>query len=91
MSAAYGVNPALRWRVESDRILVARVPGGVVATIDYPAAAVWDFVVRGYDRARIARMMRHIAGFTDDQAALAFTSTVIDEWRLRELIVDEAG
>jgi hypothetical protein len=85
------IDPELSWAVEAGGVTVSRGLEGVQRTIGYPAAALWDFVARGYGFERCVRMVRHIGGFADEGAATEFVSQQLTAWLTTGLIVRKEG
>jgi hypothetical protein len=78
------------WAVDAQGVRVTRA-GAVVATLTYPEAAVWDFVVRGINDARTRVMVRHIGGFATETEAAALVEICVERWRRDGLIADASG
>ena len=70
----------ISWTVETTGLLLMRPGSGVCCRLAYPEAAIWDFVTRGYDLQRVARMIRHIGGFPDDSAAEKYVRDRLRSW-----------
>ena len=79
--------PDVVWSAEPDGIRLVSSTRPVTVKLSYPEAALWDFVVRGVNEARITVMIRHIGGMADDAAASTFVSRCLGEWQRQGLIV----
>ncbi len=81
--------PAIRvrvgWVVQSGGIDLVDVRGGHLATLRYPEAAVWDFLVKGYARERCATLLAGITGI-DFSRALSAVEQCRSEWEARGYI-----
>jgi hypothetical protein len=75
----------VHWAVEDTGIFVIRHGAGRVDLIDYPRAAVWDLLQRGYDRQRILSMLAAITG-TDAAAAGRLLDGCVEDWCRRGLL-----
>ena len=52
---------------------------GNVRNVDYPEAAIWDLLSRGYSFTQVATMMAHIAS-VDVERANAMIRDALEEW-----------
>lgn len=77
---AFRSAPNVTWTVDAGCVQLVSVSRGVLARLPYPDAALWDFVVRGVDGSRTIAMMKHIGGFTDDDAVSSFIDARLREW-----------
>jgi hypothetical protein len=89
--AAYECTRGLHWTVETTGLLLVRPDTGVCCALEYPEAAVWDFLARGYGQPQMARMLRHIGGFREDAEAAQFIRDRLQAWQEAGLIVAKEG
>lgn len=72
--------PHVTWSVDSSCVRLVNLQRGVLATLRYPDAALWDFVVRGVGERRMVAMMRHIGAFAGEAETLLFIRSRLREW-----------
>jgi hypothetical protein len=76
--STYKLAPNVRWVV--DRFTVRLTDGrGAVRTLNYPEAAIWDLLSRGYPFVKVVPMTAHIAGL-DPSSADALVRRSIEDW-----------
>jgi hypothetical protein len=81
MSAdAYECASDVKWLVESSGILIVHPRRGAYCCLPYPAAAVWDFVSRGYRLPKIVKMTQYIGGFQDAAATEGYVAECLTAW-----------
>lgn len=85
--STYKLAPNVRWAVDRFTVKVTGASGGA-RTLQYPEAAVWDLVSRGYPFAKVVAMITHIAG-VDEAGADALVRASLDDWSRNGYI--EAG
>lgn len=78
VSEACRTADGLRWVVEKRGITLVTSEGAVCQLI-YPAAAVWDLMVRGYRFPKLVDMLCHIAAI-DHGEAVALVRQSLEEW-----------
>jgi hypothetical protein len=83
---SYSCVPDVTWMVESDGVRVVTLAGGLRTRLEYPEAALWDFIVRGISAARTTAMMKHIGAFATDEDTQAFVADRLHAWQQRGLI-----
>jgi hypothetical protein len=64
MSVVFRPVPELRYLAEPGRTLLIDTRNGRVEHLEYPEAAIWDMVTRGYHHRRIATLLQTIAHVT---------------------------
>jgi hypothetical protein len=57
----YQCSPGVAWTVEMDGIFLLNRSTGAVCQLDYPRAAIWDLVSRGYRTSRLIPVISAIA------------------------------
>jgi len=76
--STYRVAEGVYWTVGRTALTIVD-PAGVVSTIGYPDAAVWDFVSRGYDPGEVAGLLAAVAAIERAEAA-ALVRSAISRW-----------
>jgi hypothetical protein len=71
--------PGVRWAVERSGILIF-LADGTTQFLSYPHAALWDLLVRDFDRRKSVSLMTVIAGCSDVEAE-NLVATELDSWR----------
>lgn len=74
----YRIRDGVRWGVGAVTVALEGGRGGV-RVLQYPEAAVWDLLSRGYPLSRVASLTEHI-GSLDSAAADAFVRSCLEEW-----------
>lgn len=74
----YRVENNVKWTVELHSIMLWDQEG-CVHDIEYPQAAVWDFVSRGYSTSDIISRITHIATLTQAEASILVNDT-LNQW-----------
>ena len=80
----YRVAPSVRWSVGRTNLTVADGRGSV-CTFDYPDAAVWDLLTRGYRYDDVVRLTAYIGALSAAEAA-AVVRRALERWRDAGLI-----
>ncbi len=78
-SVTYQCTPSTRWVVELDRIVVVNQMTGTVRSLEYPRAALWDFIARGYSYDQIIPMLCSIASLQRD-AIEELVGQSLEQW-----------
>lgn len=74
----YRLTPGVRWAVE--RVGITLTDGkGQVRRLQYPEAAIWDLLSRGYTFDKVVTMTAHIAG-QDPANARTLVVAALAEW-----------
>lgn len=60
---------SVRYVVEQTSIKLIDTEQGHGCTLNYPDAAIWDFLCRGYTRQRIEQLLMHICFVSNQHAA----------------------
>ena len=83
--------PGTTWTVEPTTLMVVDTMG-VVSRLDYPDAAIWDLLTRGYPPRQVSRMIAAIARL-DTGVAEAAVRSAVEAWARVGLVeaVDEDG
>lgn len=79
------VAPGVRWAVETNSILISDGRTELVR-IDYPEAALWDFVSRRRRADRCVPLMAYIAGL-DAVSAERLINDTLDAWERAGFVV----
>lgn len=77
--STFHVAPGVGWSVGRVNLTLTDRRGHV-CTLEYPEAAVWDLLSRGYAFEKIEQMLGHIASM-EPAAADALIRTAIGRWR----------
>lgn len=77
----------VHWAVEDTGVFVIRRGSSQADLFDYPRAAVWDLLQRGYDRQRLLFMLAAIMR-TDTVAAERLLGHCIQDWCRRGLLAE---
>jgi hypothetical protein len=64
MSLVFRPVPGLRYIAEPGRIVLLDTQTGRALHLEYPDAAIWDMMIRGYQHRRIADSLQDIAHLT---------------------------
>ena len=87
-TARYRSGPAVKWTVETTGI---RVWGSIDSKfLDYPEAAIWDFLSRGYDETKILRLLAPIANL-DAAACRRLLDQTLQIWAAQGLLLTDEG
>jgi hypothetical protein len=73
-------HPRCSWLVESCGVVLLDREHGAFGCVPYPAAAVWDFMVRGYALEKIAALLRPIAHFSDQESTRTYAESCFKTW-----------
>ena len=65
---SYKCSENIKYIVEPSSIRIVDVTRGHTLVVDYPQAAIWDFLCRGYSRSKIKKLLVIIADVTQDHA-----------------------
>lgn len=77
--STFHVAPGVGWSV--GRVNLTLTDGrGQVCALEYPEAAVWDLLSRGYAFEKVVQMLGHIAAMEPADAS-ALVRTAIDRWQ----------
>jgi len=79
-SYTYECAPDVKWVVETRGILIAHPDRGAYCSLPYPAAAVWDFLSRGYGARKISEMIKYIGGFEAATEAELYVTECLETW-----------
>ena len=80
--------PQVAWAAQIDGVLLVG-PAGRTHSLGYPAAAIWDLLVRQRPRARMVRMLSAIASL-DERTARRLVDEAIEQWLAAGLVVEVA-
>jgi hypothetical protein len=86
--SAYRVSPSVVWSVGRVNLTVSD-GRGAVRTLEYPEAAVWDLISRGYAFDAVVELTRHIACL-DPAPAAAVVRSAIEQWLAAGLLIEES-
>ena len=64
----YKCSEQLHYVVEYSSIILVDTRRGHTLTLEYPEAAIWDFLCRGYELSRINRLLTYICHITATHA-----------------------
>ncbi|MBI4473382.1 MAG: hypothetical protein HY646_11995 [Acidobacteria bacterium] len=81
----YRLAPGVQWSVEARGLLV-KGAGGKVQFLEYPEAAVWDLISRGYRFDKVVSMVSCIASI-DQDAGRKLVAESLDKWVNSGLLV----
>jgi len=82
--------PYIKWSVESDGIKVINQQTGLVYTIYYPQAALWDLMAREYKFKLVFRMICKITA-AEPAAAHQLIMESIEKWVQKGLLIKKGG
>ena len=74
----YRCSQGVRWSVSTGGIALVNA-AGETAFLEYPQAAAWDFVSRGFSFEQAVRMLCTIASLNTEQAG-RFLAASLEEW-----------
>lgn len=72
--------PFVRWSVESFGIRLSDDLGRRSLALEFPAAAVWEFITQGRSQAETAHLTSAVTGLADD-AARTLVADLTQAWR----------
>jgi hypothetical protein len=76
----YKCTADITWIVETYGLLIVHPDRGAFCSLHYPPAAVWDFMTRGYNTAKIAKMILYIGGFPDPGESARYVQRCFESW-----------
>lgn len=72
-----GCVPAdVRWTVETDGVVLCREPDGYSRKLEYPQAALWDFLVHRNTIEEMLPKLALVAGLSWEEAELLLSETM---------------
>ena len=74
----YRLRPGVRWVVERSALTLTDGQGRLLR-VDYPEAAIWDLLSRGYSFAKVVVMTSHIAA-VGVEVAEALVHGALERW-----------
>jgi hypothetical protein len=84
MTTTYRLCPRVKWVVERFTLRVTD-GSGALRTFDYPEAAVWDLMSRGYPFAQVVSMTGHIMS-VGAETADTLVRRSLEQWAASGLI-----
>jgi hypothetical protein len=81
---------AVKWAVNMHGIILVNSCKGMVFTLEYPDAAVWDLVSRGYPHEQIIRMLAAIMTLDVSESG-RFLQGRLEEWIAQGFLIREAS
>jgi hypothetical protein len=78
--------PGISWSVEIYGIRIIDAGGGASCFLEYPEAALWDFMTRGYDFDRVRRLVGLIGGM-DPKGIEGLAAKTLVRWIARGFLV----
>ncbi len=85
----YSISPSVKWSVETYHILLWD-PSGNVQIVEYPQAAIWDFVTRQYYPHDIINKLSFITDRTEQENKSLYNQT-INEWIHNGILIKSTG
>ncbi len=85
--AIYRPEPGVRWAVEVDGILLLD-GAGTVERLNYPDAALWDLLSRGYRHEKLVELMTYITSL-DEAAVRGLVADRLEKWTARAVLRKE--
>jgi hypothetical protein len=89
LTSAYRFSPQIEWSVEDDGIRIFHPVSGAKWRLEYPEAALWDFLTRQLPWPRIVKMMKVIAAMEETQTTVWIKERVEDWKRMGWLMEGE--
>ena len=86
----YRLAPDLRWAVEPTGLILFDLRTDRTWRLDYPHAALWDLLSRGYRSDRLERSLGAIAGL-EVRATRRLLRETLDTWCAEGLILKEGS
>jgi len=86
----YECAPDVAWVVETDAIVVVHGGTGAAYSLEYPEAAIWELLGRGYSYERVVSMLPTIASLSSS-AAEQRVLHALDAWTEVGLLVGADG
>lgn len=80
----------VQWAVRQKGVVVFLGSGGPAWHFDYPQAAVWDLLTRGYRHPRMVRLLCAIAAL-DEEGAERLLRESVEQWHEAGLLVPDGG
>jgi len=88
--SCYRCSPGIAWVKDADASILVEEESGRAWRLSGLKAAVWDWLVEGYEGARIARFVALARGIPHAEAWL-FLETVVEEWAEAGILVGEGN